>query len=495
RPLEECELALNELEFGLDVVVYIGEKYLQENKSIPEIHKLLTKKFQMDICEKTVGNLLKVYLALCHCVDADDSRLQEKLEAQGGIVLTVDGVQFDDRSPILYIIRDAISGEVLYSQRSVLRREDDLVKILQKVKDLNIPILGIVTDKEKGLVPAIQRVFPDVPYQWCQFHYLENLAKPIEEDLKKLGQGIREGINAIKKFRKKLLKLQERIAQKTKPNDPSLEEISLALQFCEILLIAAKTGGKPPLDPSALKRYYRLLDIRSAVRKAIQKPGGPWRLLDQLRSILTFLDTFKSLTKRLERRVNIIRKIAHILKMESNSRQVRRVLRTYLNTLKEQLSRRGRKSSYHYFVEHVIALSERYWEGLFHCYDHPQIPATNNQLESEFGATKRSQRKVTGRSSTAGGLMESAGEFVFKARSLLKYVSDLADRIRQVSNENYKQAMKKLRELQEPARRRRSFQRSPELYLDKLLSTWLEDNTCAILTITFVDNSSREVND
>ena len=91
--------------------------------------------------------------------------------------------------------------------------------------------------------------------------------------------------------------------------------------------------------------------------------------------------------------------------------------------------------------------------------------------------------------------MESVGEFVFKARSLLKYVSDLTDRIRQVSNENYKEAMKRLRELQEPARKRRSFQRSPELYLDKLLSGWYEDNTCTILTINFVDNSSREVND
>ena len=427
-------------------------------------------------------------------MDADSPRLQEKLKAQGGIILQIDGVQFDDRSPVLYIVRDAISGEVLYSERTVLRRKDDLVKILRKVEELNIPVIGIVTDKERGLVPAIEEVFPDAPYQWCQFHYLENLAKPLEEELKKLGQGIRQGISEIKKFRKKLLEMQERIAQKSKPNDPSAEELATALHFCELLLVAAKITGKAPLDPSPVKRYQRLLDVRGAVRKALQKSGGPWRLLDQLRKILNFLNPLKSLFDRLNRRIKIIRKIAHILKMESKSGQVKRVLRTYLNKVKNQLpTRGGRKSSYASFVEHVIALSDRYWEGIFHCYDNPNIPATNNSLESEFGSTKRSQRKTTGRSSTAGGLMESVGEFIFKARCLLKYVADLAERIRQVSNKSYKEAIKKLRKLQEPARQRRCFQRSHKAYLEKFLSTWFEDNTADLLLLNFGNQALNEM--
>ncbi|MCP4112388.1 MAG: transposase, partial [Desulfobacteraceae bacterium] len=42
---------------------------------------------------------------------------------------------------------------------------------------------GIITDKEKGLVPAVREVFPDTPYQWCQYHYLEKLDAPLEDDL------------------------------------------------------------------------------------------------------------------------------------------------------------------------------------------------------------------------------------------------------------------------------------------------------------------------
>ena len=43
---------------------------------------------------------------------------------------------------------------------------------------------------------------------------------------------------------------------------------------------------------------------------------------------------------------------------------------------------------------------------------------------------------------TAGGVMESFAEFIFKAKSLLKNVQDLADRITDVSYENYKKSMK-----------------------------------------------------
>ena len=111
--------------------------------------------------------------------------------------------------------------------------------------------------------------------------------------------------------------MQERIARNPKPNDPSIEEIAIVLHFCELLLTAANCMGKAPLDPSSLKRYQRMSKIRNAVREASQKPGRPWRLLGQLRKVLKFLDPLKSLFDKLNQRIKIVRKIAHILKMES----------------------------------------------------------------------------------------------------------------------------------------------------------------------------------
>lgn len=470
RPIEETIIALNGREFGLDIIIYIGESYLQDHNSLPEIHEELREKFGVDICEKTVCNLYQSYLALCNCVDGDSDRLQKKLRQQGGVILEVDGVQFDDRNPVLYLIKDAISGETLYGKRTVLRGKEDLIKILEKVKEMDIPIIAIVTDKERGLVPAIETVFPGIPYQWCQYHFLKNLAIPMEEDLKELGESIRKGLSALKELRKKILKKREKVLKSPEFRDPTLKEIELALDLCDKAIAACKTSGKPPLDPTACKRYKVLFQVREAVRIALQRSGGPWRLLKSLRDILAFLDDSRPLEYRIWERLSVIRKVAHIFKMESNSGQVRRVLRTLLNQIQSYIY--WDRPYMREFVEHVITVTESYWNGLFQCYENPLIPKTSGEIESEFGSIKRSIRRTTGRKSTAGGVMESVGEFVFKAKSLLKNVNDLANKILTISYESYKKSMNALKKLQEPARSRRSFLRNPISYLENALHSW-----------------------
>jgi hypothetical protein len=48
------------------------------------------------------------------------------------------------------------------------------------------------------------------------------------------------------------------------------------------------------------------------------------------------------------------------------------------------------------FRKHVLALTERYAPGLFHCYDFPGLPRTNNDLESLFGRLRRQTLLTSG---------------------------------------------------------------------------------------------------
>jgi len=48
------------------------------------------------------------------------------------------------------------------------------------------------------------------------------------------------------------------------------------------------------------------------------------------------------------------------------------------------------------FRADLFQLSDRYWAGLFHCYDVRGLPATNNAHESLFGQTKRQLRRQLG---------------------------------------------------------------------------------------------------
>jgi hypothetical protein len=46
--------------------------------------------------------------------------------------------------------------------------------------------------------------------------------------------------------------------------------------------------------------------------------------------------------------------------------------------------------------QHLLQLSESYWQGLFPCYDIVGLPRTNNNLEGLYGQTKRQVRRQTG---------------------------------------------------------------------------------------------------
>src|SRR5688500_19943374 len=78
-------------------------------------------------------------------------------------------------------------------------RRKDLITWLKEVKRAcPVPIAGIVSEGQHTIRQAVAAVFPEVPYQLCQFHYLREAARPIYEadrhakkELKKVVRGIR----------------------------------------------------------------------------------------------------------------------------------------------------------------------------------------------------------------------------------------------------------------------------------------------------------------
>jgi hypothetical protein len=150
-------------------------------------------------------------------------------------------------------------------------------------------------------------------------------------------------------------------------------------------------------------------------------------------------------------------------------------LRCYLNRLEEQAPRRGRGAQTGHFVDHLVKLSNSYWPGLFHTYDHPEIPRTTNAIEGFFGSSKQSLRCTTGRSSTAGGKMQSCGEFAIGAQALMGTMAkaELDQHLTAVSDAAFAASKQQLLRLREPARERRSIQRRLDAFLWRTLAAWL----------------------
>jgi len=48
------------------------------------------------------------------------------------------------------------------------------------------------------------------------------------------------------------------------------------------------------------------------------------------------------------------------------------------------------------WATHFYTVTMRYWRGLFHCYELPEVPRTNNDLEQYFGRARHHERRATG---------------------------------------------------------------------------------------------------
>lgn len=271
RAPEDLRLALPGHVLGLDVILYIGENHVDRGGALCAIGRDLNDR-GVPIHQTTVGKKLRDFLALARAARGDEEAVRAKLEAQGGLLLMADGVQFDSTSPVLYLVWDALSGTPLFGERKMFRGKDDLVPLLERVKAMRVPVIGAVSDKEKGLVPAIAEVFPDIPHQLCQAHFLKNCALHLASDLAALGRSVDRRRKEVRDVAGRLKESAEVGAEGGQPKQ--LAEEGLVQELCSAAVLATRASGKAPLNPPELVRHTRLEAVCGAAERAARKKGG-----------------------------------------------------------------------------------------------------------------------------------------------------------------------------------------------------------------------------
>jgi len=108
-----------------------------------------------------------------------------------------------------------------------------------------------------------------------------------------------------------------------------------------------------------------------------------------------------------------------------------------------------------------------YWPGLFHCYDHTDLPRTNNELEQYFGSARYHERRATGRKQASPGLV---------VRGAVRVVASVASRLHPFSGPElcptdltrWRALRSELDHRHETRRMQHRFRKSPEDYLAAL---------------------------
>jgi hypothetical protein len=156
---------------------------------------------------------------------------------------------------------------------------------------------------------------------------------------------------------------------------------------------------------------------------------------------------------------------AHILGSESLSgAAIRRKLGGLLGAMQRHGASAGTLKE---GVAHFVKVSRSYWPGLFACYDTPDVPRTNNDLEQLFGSHRYHERRATGRKGASPALV---------LRGSARLVAGLATRqgtvtVVDLSGADRTQWRKLRAELEQRRQRRverRRFRRDREGYLNDL---------------------------
>jgi len=266
RPEAEGHFALPQHEFGLDVIAQIGAWRYREHRSVPEMHALLRKR-ELPISERSVTNLLARYDELVALAVLDVERLRRLTTPHQRVILAVDGLQPDVGHEVLWVLRDALSGEILLVRSLLSATQHDLAALLKEVRDaLDVPIAAVVSDGQQSIRKAVAQVFPAVPHQLCHFHYLREAATPVFEADR----------NAKKELKKRLRGIRPLERAVEERDDPAAE---IVRGYAVALRSALTDDGPPPLDAPGLRLHERLSQIQASLQRVEEKganqPNSP----------------------------------------------------------------------------------------------------------------------------------------------------------------------------------------------------------------------------
>lgn len=261
RPEEEGRWALPHGEFGLDVIALIGRWRFREHRSVPEMHQALLAR-GVSITERSVTNLMQRYEELVALRVTDNSRLKELLQKQGRVILAIDGLQPDVGHEVLWVIRDCLSEDILLARPLLSSSQGDLTALLIEVKDflkqLEVPVKGIISDGQETIGSAVAFVFPGVPHQLCQLHYLKDAVEPLYEADRHAKTQLKTHVRGVRPLERAL---EER-------SDPEAQAIR---GYCLAVRSALTDDGRAPLEAPGLVLHNRLTQISDSIARVEQK--------------------------------------------------------------------------------------------------------------------------------------------------------------------------------------------------------------------------------
>lgn len=207
RPVSYLNQIVPESGYGIDVYGLIAYLRFTNRLTIREITDYIGTHYpHVEVLERQIDNIIK-HISLCISQsgkNAEHLKHYFSQRNQSTLQLSIDGVAPEQGHNILYIVREVISGKILFAHYSTHSDAESITnEILLPLKNLlssaDLSIGGWIADKELALSKAIVDVFPLVPFQHCQSHFLAAMKKPLTQSDTDLGKRIKKTLVSFEK--------------------------------------------------------------------------------------------------------------------------------------------------------------------------------------------------------------------------------------------------------------------------------------------------------
>jgi hypothetical protein len=429
--------------YGYDVIAQIGWVRQEQRQPFVAIHADLSG--HVPISEAEVRYLYhQQYLPLLACLEREHLARLSAVAAQTGLLLSLDGLAPEGGEPQLWVVRELQTDLTVRSGWLSQQDQATFSSFLQPIAAQGWRVRAILSDKQRGLEPAVAAVFPGIPHAWCQLHYLNNAAEPVAAAVEQLKVTLRQDIRD---------RVGPLIRQEAGPEAPGVLTVTglLPSPLAPAAAGAASTSAataptpaearerivkdllrrvrylltlkaRPPFGLAGLEMYERLTEVVTCLDHLLEHQ--PEARLAQLRSGLqqALADVQADYTL-LRQAGDWLQRLAALLDPDGQPQrtgaQVRGEFEAYLAQIEHDSAGTPRL---HEFSAAIAKVSRSYAPGLFYTYDVPNLPRTNNDRESEFRNLNRRLLRTTGQKGLTRRILQRSG-----AWELLPHPSTLAD--------------------------------------------------------------------
>jgi hypothetical protein len=419
----ECEMhesfpaayhsAMQRKRFSLEVWAKVIQHHFKHHLNYSTTVELMWDDWDVSISRNTVRSICEFFEMAGK--QYTDEKVLKEVHSSGRIVLSLDGAQPVKHEPSLWVFSDRLTGNVLLARNLESAPASVLCALFREIETLyNVPIVAILSDKQKNIVNSVKQFKPDIPHAYCQYHFLNHVAEPIASKDSHLKKILRKSVRQLS------------IVQNRKHADIN-ELYKLFRPISEELKCAISTRGDRFNVFPGIETYANLEYVVSRLEQFEEIELTP-KVSRTLNALLAALNDLLKENRHLREEITSlipdfqqIRKI--LAKREKKASQIEKEAKKWVYKLQSRLKRRKLESnpqnikwqqlSFKLSCEEIwqqwIRLVDSYSEGLYQAYDVKELDFTNNAKEQLFHRSKHHFKALLGRENVARAFLNHGG--------------------------------------------------------------------------------------